>query len=70
MIDGERDPRVLADLAKGTMRAKIPLLTEVLVGSFDAHHAQAARAILHRLELVEAAPGLCSASAGPSTAPR
>jgi len=55
MINGERDPRVLADLAKGKMRAKIPQLTEALIGSFDAHHARLARAILHRLELVEAA---------------
>src|SRR3954453_12236114 len=55
MINGERDPRVLADLAKGKMRAKIPQLTEALIGSFDAHHPRLARAILHRLELVEAA---------------
>src|SRR3712207_2328305 len=55
LIDEERDPRVLADLAKGKMRAKIPQLTEALIGSFDAHHARLARAILHRLELVEAA---------------
>src|SRR3712207_2425654 len=54
MIEGERDPRVLADLARGRMRAKIPQLTEALIGSFDAHHARLARAILHRLELVEA----------------
>jgi transposase len=55
MIDGERDPRVLADLAKGKMRAKIPALTEALTGSFDDHHARMARAILRRLELVEEA---------------
>ncbi len=53
MINGERDPRVLAELAKGKMRAKIPALTEALTGHFDAHHAQLARSILHRLELVE-----------------
>jgi transposase len=53
MIDGERDPRVLADLAKGKMRAKIPQLTEALIGSFEDHHARMARAILRRLELVE-----------------
>jgi transposase len=55
LIEGERDPRVLADLAKGKMRAKIPALTEALIGSFDDHHAQLAGSILHRLELVEAA---------------
>ena len=55
LIEGERDPRVLAGLAKGKMRAKIPALTEALIGSFDDHHAQLAGSILHRLELVEAA---------------
>src|SRR4028119_1367389 len=55
LIDGERDPRVLADLAKGKMRAKIPQLTEALIGSFEDHHARMARAILRRLELVEEA---------------
>ncbi len=53
LIDGERDPQVLADLAKGRMRAKIPQLTEALIGSFEDHHARMARAILRRLELVE-----------------
>jgi transposase len=55
MIGGERDPRVLADMAKGKMRAKIPQLTEALTGSFDDHHGRMARAILRRLELVEEA---------------
>jgi transposase len=55
MIDGESDPRVLADLAKGKMRAKIPALTEALTGHFDPHHARLARSILRRLDLVEAA---------------
>src|SRR3954466_1258072 len=54
MINGERDPRVLADLAKGKMRAKIPQLTEALIGSFDAGHAELARSIVSRLDAVEA----------------
>src|SRR3712207_3330615 len=55
MIDGERDPRVLADLARGRMRVKIPALTEALTGHFDAGHARLARSILGRLDAVEAA---------------
>src|SRR4051812_37704782 len=55
MIAGERDPRVLAEMAKGKMRAKIPDLTEALTGHFDAHHARLAGSILHRLDLVEEA---------------
>lgn len=55
MIDGERDPRRLAELAKGRLRSKIPQLAEALTGHFDEHHARLARSILHRLDLVETA---------------
>ncbi len=55
LIAGERDPKVLADLAKGKMRIKVPQLVEALTGHFDAGHAQLARTMLHRLELVETA---------------
>jgi hypothetical protein len=36
MINGETDPLVLADLAKGRMRRKIPDLAQALTGHFDA----------------------------------
>lgn len=55
MIEGESDPLVLAQMAKGRMRSKIPELTQALDGHFDAHHARLARAILGRLDAVEAA---------------
>jgi transposase len=55
MIDGQTDPRVLAEMAKGKMRSKIPELTEALTGHFDPHHARLARSILHRLDMVEVA---------------
>jgi transposase len=55
MIEGESDPLVLAQLAKGKMRAKIPDLAQALDGHFDAHHARLAGAILARLDAVEAA---------------
>jgi transposase len=51
LIAGERDPRVLAQLARG----KIPALTEALTGHFNAEHAQLARSMLARIESVEAA---------------
>jgi transposase len=53
LIEGERDPRVLADLAKRKMRVKIPQLTEALTGHFTEAHAQLARTMLHRLQLIE-----------------
>jgi len=55
LIAGEADPAVLADLAKGKMRAKIPDLVEALTGHFDANHARLAAAMLGRLDRVEAA---------------
>jgi transposase len=39
LIDGERRPAVLADLARGRMRSKIADLILALEGRFDAHHA-------------------------------
>ncbi|WP_050169082.1 IS110 family transposase, partial [Mycobacterium tuberculosis] len=39
LIDGERRPAVLADLARGSMRSKIPDLQRALEGRFDDHHA-------------------------------
>ena len=55
MIDGEQDPLVLADLAKGKLRRKIPDLAQALTGHFDVNHARLARSMLRRLELVEQA---------------
>lgn len=39
LIDGERRGRVLAELAKGRMRSKIPDLAMALTGRFSDHHA-------------------------------
>jgi transposase len=39
LIAGERDPQVLAELAKGTLRKKIPALRQALHGRFGEHHA-------------------------------
>lgn len=36
---------MLAEMAKGKMRRKIPDLAQALEGHFDAHHAQLARSI-------------------------
>jgi transposase len=55
MIAGERDPQVLAQLARGKMRIKIPQLVEALTGHFTEEHAWLARTMLRRLELIEAA---------------
>lgn len=43
LIAGQRDPAVLADLAKRRLRHKIPALTQALHGRFNDHHAFLAR---------------------------
>jgi transposase len=50
LIAGERDPRVLAGLARGVMRKKIPDLSMALAGRFGAHHAVLARTHLDHLD--------------------
>jgi transposase len=39
LADGERDTRVLADLAQKRLRTKTPQLIEALTGRFTDHHA-------------------------------
>jgi transposase len=50
LIDGQRDPTVLADLAKRRLRAKLPELTEALTGRFSDHHAFLARMYLEAID--------------------
>ena len=39
LIDGERVPKVLAEMAQRRLRSKIPELVDVLEGRFTEHHA-------------------------------
>ncbi len=50
LIAGERNPRVLADLARGRMKAKRAALVEALTGQFDDHHAELARMLLDQID--------------------
>jgi transposase len=50
LIDGERRPGVLADLALGRMRAKIPDLAQALEGRFGDHHALMCRLHLDHID--------------------
>jgi transposase len=50
---GTTDPVVLAELAKGRMRAKIPALREALEGRFDELHALLIGAILAHLDFLD-----------------
>ena len=54
LIAGERDPGVLAGLAKGRMRSKHAALVEALTGQFDDHHAELARVLLDQIDTLSA----------------
>jgi len=84
LIAGERDPAVLAGLARGKMKAKRAALIEALTGWFDDHHAELARMLLDQIdaltaqverltsrieELIAAIPAARGVDAGGATGP-
>jgi transposase len=54
LISGERDPKVLAQLARTGLRAKISRLEEAFVGRFDEHHAFLLAKMLARVDQIDA----------------
>jgi transposase len=56
LIAGERDPRALAELARGKARPKIPRLAEALEGSdfFTAGHGALLKVMLERIDRTDA----------------
>lgn len=53
LVGGTTDPEVLADLALGKLRKKIPALREALQGRFKALHALLIGAILSHLDFLD-----------------
>jgi transposase len=54
LIAGERDPAVLAELARGSLRSKTARLTEALTGRFSEHHAFLLAQMLQRVDATTA----------------
>jgi transposase len=54
MIAGERDPRVLAQLARRRMRAKIGRLEQAFDGHFEDHHRFLLARMLSRIDGIDA----------------
>jgi transposase len=54
MVAGERDPEVLAEMALGAMRRKIPLLNQALAGYFTDHHAFVVATLLQGIDDADA----------------
>jgi transposase len=53
LIEGTTDPEILAELAKGRLRAKIPDLREALEGRFDHLHSVWVGAILAHVDFLD-----------------
>jgi len=84
LIAGQRNPKVLADLAIGKMRAKRAELAGALDGRFEPHHGELARILLDQIdqltaridqlsarvsELIEAIPAAQGVDADGTTGP-
>src|SRR5512132_1709853 len=54
LLAGERDPKVLAQLARARMRAKLSLLAEAFTGHFSDHHAFLLAKMLGRVDTLDA----------------
>jgi transposase len=54
LIAGERDPKVLAQLARRRLRAKLSLLEEAFYGRFGDHHAFLLQTMLGRIDQASA----------------
>ncbi|NRQ33635.1 IS110 family transposase [Nonomuraea sp. NN258] len=52
LIAGERSPRVLAEMARSTLRKKIALLEEAFTGHFTDHHAFLLAKMLARVDQI------------------
>lgn len=64
LIAGERDTGLLAEMAIGRMRNKLPQLMEALSGHFGPHHALAAQQILDHVDFIDGSVAALSAQIG------
>jgi transposase len=53
LIAGERDPQVLASMARGRMKAKHAALADALAGAFADHHGELAQLLLDQIAFLD-----------------
>lgn len=53
LIEGTTDPEVLAELARGRLRSKLPELRDALQGRFSPHHALMAGKMLAHIDYLD-----------------
>jgi transposase len=69
LVAGTTDPAVLADLARGKLRAKLPALRDALTGRFRPHHAFLVSQLLAQLDFLEESMAQLSTQIAASLAP-
>jgi transposase len=69
LLEGQTDPEVLADLAKGKLRKKLPELKKALHGRFSTHHRFLLEQILGHLDFLDEAIEKISEEVATRTAP-
>jgi transposase len=57
LVGGTTDPEVLAELARGRLRSKLPALRDALEGSFSSHHALMVGKILTHVDYLDESIG-------------
>ncbi|MGH9209580.1 MAG: IS110 family transposase [Acidimicrobiales bacterium] len=69
LVGGSRDPEVLAELARGKLRTKIPQLRAALTGRFGVNHALVVGEILAHLDYIDESIGRLQAGIDEVVAP-
>ena len=69
LVSGTRDPEVLAELARGTLRKKLPALKQALAGQFKPHHTLIVAQILAHLDYLDEAIAALTAEVEQRLAP-
>jgi transposase len=69
LVSGTTDPQVLADLARGQLRTKLPALREALEGRFDSEHALVVGQILAHIDFLDESIDRLSAAIEEQIAP-
>jgi transposase len=69
LTGGQRDPKALAQLARGVMRAKITALQEAFTGYFTEHHAFLPARMLARVDAIDAGMAALDERIGQMIAP-
>jgi transposase len=69
LVSGTTDPELLAELARGRLRSKLPVLREALEGRFDRLHAVWIGAILNHVDFLDEQIAGLPATIGEQIAP-